>query len=212
MLTFLCLFQLSAGFPPAPPPGDSAGPPSTIAIEPGTHFDSFIPQLPAAQPPGDPGLAVPPTAVDTPRTVAIEYGDGYYTRLTIHKYASYATLPLFALQYWSGQQLIKNNNQGAARSIHGPVAAGIYVLFGVNTVTGIWNLYASRKDPNGRARRTVHSLLMLLTDAGFVWTGALAPGHEEGSSSARADKHRTVAITSGSIALAGYLMMLVWKE
>jgi hypothetical protein len=154
-----------------------------------------------------------PVAVDTPRTIAIEYSDLYYTRLTIHKYASYATIPLFVLQYVSGQELIRHPGEGSwARDVHGPAAAGIAVLFGVNTVTGLWNLYDSRKDPNGRTRRTVHSLLMLAADAGFVWAGALAPDDEEGAGSSRANQHRTVAITSGSVALAGYLMMLIWKE
>ncbi len=214
MVSLICLLQLSAGFPLAQPARDAEAPASTIAIASRIHFESFSSRLPSPQPFAPaPGLVVPATVVDTPRTVAIEYSDGYYTRLTIHKYASYATLPLFALQWWSGEQLLENNEKDSfAGSIHGPVAASIFVLFGVNTVTGLWNLYASRKDPNGRTRRTVHSLLMLAADAGFVWTGALAPGEDEGGPSSRADRHRTVAITSGSVALAGYLMMLIWKE
>ncbi len=38
----------------------------------------------------------------------------------------------------------------------GGLAASIAVLFGVNTVTGVWNLRDARKDPAGRTRRTVH--------------------------------------------------------
>jgi hypothetical protein len=145
--------------------------------------------------------------------VAIEYSDGYYTRLKIHKYASYATIPLFLLQYLSGRELFDNPGDDSwARSVHGPAAAGVAVLFGVNTVTGLWNLYEGRKDPNGRTRRMVHSIAMLAADAGFVWTGATAPDDDEGGSSSDADTHRTIAITSGSVALASYLMMFIWND
>lgn len=167
-----------------------------------------------------PVLAAPPfvsivTVVDTPRMVAIEYRDGYYTRLKIHKYASYATIPLFVIQYLSGRELFNHPGEDSwARSVHGPAAAGIAVLFGVNTVTGLWNLYEGRKDPNGRTRRIVHTVSMLAADAGFVWTGASAPDDDEGEggSSSDADTHKAIAITSGSLALASYLMMFFWNE
>ena len=49
-------------------------------------------------------------------------------------------------------------------------------------MTGVWNLAESRKDPHHRTKRTIHSVLMLLADAGFVVTGATAPEgeHEAG--------------------------------
>ena len=40
--------------------------------------------------------------IDTPtvrRRHAIQYSDQYYTRLTIHRYGSYAMLPLFVAEY-----------------------------------------------------------------------------------------------------------------
>lgn len=189
---------------------------SVIALPIRPHFESFVTGLPAPRPLSPEMVLGIETPVDTPRTVAIEYSDWYYKRLTIHRYASYATIPLFILQYASGQNLMNHPGEGSwARDVHGPVAASIAVLFGVNTVTGVWNLYDSRKDPNGRTRRTVHSLLMLAADAGFVWTGAIAPGDDEGGGggdSSQARRHRTVAITSGSVALASYLMMLIWKD
>ena len=82
----------------------------------------------------------------------IEYSDAYLTRLKIHKYASYATLPLFAAAYITGNELIKNGGNAAswARNTHGTIAGSLAVLFGVNTVTGLWNLYDSRKDPEGK--------------------------------------------------------------
>jgi hypothetical protein len=178
-----------------------------------SDFSTYRPQFPlrsASQSVNGPiGSLI---VADTPRTIAIEYSDWYYTRLTIHKYASYATIPLFIGQYVTGEKLMKNPGEGGPKGLHGALAASVGVLFGVNTVTGLWTLYDSRKDPHGRTRRTLHSILMLAADAGFVWTGSLAPDEEEGGSSSQARKHRTVAITSGSVALASYLMMLIWKD
>jgi hypothetical protein len=216
MLPLLCVLQLAATVPLAPTPPDSEIPrPSLIAAFNPGQFETFTPVLPLPRLPllEASTMGEASVAVDTPRTVAIEYSDRYYKLLTIHKYASYATIPLFVLQSVSGQKLMKDPGQHSwARDVHGPVAAGIGVLFGVNTVTGLWNLYDSRKDPNGRTRRTVHSLLMLAADAGFVWAGAIAPGKDEPAGSARANRHRAVAIGSGSVALVSYLMMLVWKD
>jgi len=91
------------------------------------------------------------------------------------------------------------------------VAAGIEGLFALNTVTGTWNLWEARKDPAGRTRRYVHSALMFLSQAGFVATGLLTPSHDTLDQNRR-NLHRTVAIASMSTALAGYLMMFIWKD
>ena len=147
------------------------------------------------------------------RPKAYHYSDGYYTRLKIHKYASYLTLPLFAAQVWSGSKLWnEGEDAGFARDIHGPVAASIAGLFAVNTVTGVWNLWEGRKDPNGRTRRIVHSLLMITADAGFVATGASAPDDDEGEGGSGATRHRNLALGSMGVALSSYLMMLLWKD
>jgi hypothetical protein len=143
-----------------------------------------------------------------PRPMAFEYSDGYRVRLKIHKYASFATLPLFAAQYAVGQKLYDGNASDSLRSAHSALAASTAVLFGVNTVTGVWNLYEGRKDPNGRTRRTVHGILMLAADAGFVATGLLAPD-DEGEGGGSASTHRTVALTSMAVATVAYLMMLI---
>lgn len=153
-----------------------------------------------------------------PRPKAIEYSDAYYTRLKIHRYASYATLPLFVAEYFVGQKLIHEGTSAShsLRNSHRLLATGIGVLFGVNTVTGLWNLWDSRKEPAGRARRTIHGLLMLTADAGFVATGMTTPRRREGGvriiSSSRANTHRALAIGSMSLATASYLMMLIWKD
>jgi hypothetical protein len=152
------------------------------------------------------------------RPRAIEYSDGYYTRLHIHRIASYLTIPLFAAQYAAGQALVGKDRRSApswARDLHGPLAGAVAGLFGVNTVTGVWNLWEGRKDPNGRTRRWVHGLSMIAADAGFVITGATAPHREEGTTSFRTSgsgTHQAVAIASMSVALSSYLMMLIWKD
>lgn len=150
----------------------------------------------------------------TQRRHAVEHSDWYYRRLTIHKVASYATIPLVATEYYLGDKLFKDEGTSTTRSAHSAVAAGIGVLFGVNTVTGVWNLWDSRNDTQGRARRITHSVLMLASDAGFVATAALAPGDDdefEGGGSDDRDRHRTVAISSIGVSLASYLMMYIWK-
>lgn len=138
------------------------------------------------------------------RTQAVTYSDGYNTRRKIHMLASYATLPLFVAQYVSGEQLY-DGKEGTLADAHGALAGGVAALFAVNTVTGVWNLWEARSDPNGRSRRLIHSLLMLGADAGFAATGMLAPDDDDTSGKST---HRTVALTSMGVATVGYVYML----
>jgi len=138
-------------------------------------------------------------------------------RLAIHKAASFATAPLFVAEYIVGEKLFDDADASSnLKSTHQALATGIGVLFGVNTVTGVWNLWDSRHDTQGRARRMTHAALMLVSDAGFVATASLAPEGEdddergEGESNGQ-NRHRTVAIGSMGVALASYLMMYLWK-
>jgi len=144
---------------------------------------------------------------------AFSYGDAYWTRHKIHKYASIATLPLFISEVVVGQKLVNetgtNNSLGSA---HSALAAGIGVLFGVNSVTGIWNMWDARKDPNGHRKRTIHGILMLVADAGFVATAASAPKRENNAQGVRINgdpsTHRAIALTSIGVATVGYVYML----
>ena len=140
-----------------------------------------------------------------PPQVAVEYSDAYRLRAKVHKVSSFATLPLFATEGVLGQSLYSDPSSGK-KDAHLVVAAGIGALFAVNTVTGVWNLIEARKDPNQRARRLAHGLLMLGADAGFLATAALGPGDDEDEGSRSA--HRAVAFTSIGMATAGYLIML----
>ena len=154
---------------------------------------------------------LPAAVADTnpaPRPRAFEYSDAYGTRLTIHRIASYAMIPLFAASYASGSQLVSKGRAAPAwaRDIHRPAATGTAILFGVNTLTGGWNLLEARHDPDGRTRRTVHGLLMLAADAGFAATGILA--QDASGNASRRDLHRTVAISSMGVSLLSYAIML----
>jgi len=155
-------------------------------------------------------------ATDTTRHKSIEYSNGYYTRLKIHKIASWAMLPFFIGSYATGTDLINNGDNASSfsKNTHGVFATATAGLFAVNTVTGVWNLVESRHDPAGRTRRWVHSIAMFVAEAGFVATGATAPEVEDGEvgDDGNATTHKTLAITSMAVATASWLMMLVWKD
>ena len=145
------------------------------------------------------------------RPTAYEYSDFYNTRRKIHMIASYLTIPMVIGESIAGQKLYDGNGSEAAKSAHGAFTAGLAALFGVNTITGVWNLWEGRHDPNGRTRRVVHSVLMLGADAGFVAAASLAPDDDEGGFSSDRSAHRNVAITSMSVAVGSYIYMLVTR-
>lgn len=143
----------------------------------------------------------------------IEYSDAYFTRLTIHRWASYLTLPLFASEYVVGQKLLNGTGGQNLRGLHGALAAGIGGLFVVNTITGGLNAIEARKDPEEKNRRTLHTVLMLLSDAGFVATGMMAnqregEGSRFGAYTVNNTAHRNMAIAAMGTALVGYALML----
>ena len=165
-----------------------------------------MPSLSPADPPQQPGAT-------RPRAKAFEYSDAYNLRRKIHVYASIATAPLFVTEWVLGQKLYNGTGGESVRSAHRTVATGIGVLFGVNTVTGVWNLMEARKDPNHRTKRMVHGILMLAADGGFLATGLTAPSREDFGDTymSKRSTHRTIAIASVGLATAGYLMMLIGR-
>jgi hypothetical protein len=172
--------------------------------------------LDLALPPGVGRLRLDPFAEEAApqRPHAIEHSDFYYARLTVHRVASLTTAPLFVAEYFLGQKLIRNPpGSPSTLEAHRLVALGLAGLFGVNTLTGAWNLWDSRKDQTGRARRYIHAALMIAADAGFVATASSAPSRRRISTDpSLANRHRTIAIASMSTALASYVMMLLWKS
>lgn len=146
------------------------------------------------------------------RPVAIVYSDGHFTRAKIHKYASFATLPLLGTEFWLGQSLYDDPTSLTSdkRGVHGAVGAGLIGLFAVNSVTGVWNLVESRQAP-GHTRRLLHSLLMLAAEGGLIASAVTAPGHGRNdliNFDANKATHRNIAVVSIGVGTAGYLLML----
>lgn len=143
-----------------------------------------------------------------PRPIAIEYDDAYYTRLSIHRYTSYAVYPLFVGQFISGRE-VWNKGQSAptwAKTGHRAFATALVGVFAVNTVTGLWNLWDGRNDPDGRTLRTVHALTMLAADAAFSYAGSTLAAQAQNSVAKRRE-HMTVTISAmGITALSGLMM------
>ncbi len=187
----------------------------SVVLLSGSHrafAQDIEPQQPAQDAPAT-EPAQPSDAGQDARPKAIEYSEGYALRAKIHRYASFATLPLFATEVALGQSVYNaaDPRTSSARNAHIAVGTAITTLFAVNSVTGVWNLLESRKDPNHRTKRMVHGILMLAADAGFVATFATGPSHEEEqilNYDANRQTHRAIAVTSMGLATAGYLMML----
>jgi hypothetical protein len=147
------------------------------------------------------------------RTGAIEYSNGYYTRLKIHRVLSFAMLPLFAGSFITGDQIIRKGDDapGWARSLHKPLAAGTAVVFGANTITGVWNLWDSRKDPAGRAKRYIHSILFIAAGAGFVYAASKAEDESAAGGGSQNHAHRNIALASMGISVSSWALMLFFK-
>jgi hypothetical protein len=140
---------------------------------------------------------------------AVEYSDAYYTRLTIHRMGSYTMLPLFGLEYYLGNRLLNDQVQPEwLKPTHVGVATGIGALFTVNTVTGLWNLWDARKDPNARTLRYVHSALMIASEAGFALAAAVVDDDEGGAGgSNNRTLHRNIALGSMGLSTLGTAIM-----
>jgi hypothetical protein len=159
---------------------------------------SSIPALPSDTPPPAPRQ----------RVKAIEVSDWYNRRLTMHRWLSYSTVPLFGFQYAAGRRLWYEGRSAPswARNGHRVGATTLAGVFTVNTVTGLWNLWDSRSASEGRTLRYVHAISMLAADAGFTYAGAKLSEEAETSSTKR-QQHRQLALTSMGITVASGLMM-----
>jgi hypothetical protein len=144
---------------------------------------------------------------------AIQHSDAYLTRAKIHRIASYASIPLFAAELYLGESLYNSADPQAHKGAHVVVGTGIIALFGVNTVTGGWNLFGAegRSDTQDRTIKLIHGLLMMAADAGFVATVATAPNSHRDTIPSESAKalHRNVALTSIALGATGYGIMFV---
>lgn len=150
---------------------------------------------------------------------SVQLSDGYYTRLDIHRYAGYAVLPLFALEYFAGQKLLEEGSGAPlwAEKVHKPAAYVVAGIFTLNTVTGLWNFAEAGKIKQGKKRRTLHTVLMLAADAGFVYSAIKAPTTKQIDARIEAGKrggwtpHKASAFASMGVSTIAYLMMYLWK-
>lgn len=153
------------------------------------------------------------TAPDTTikkKRVLVEYSDWYGRRLAIHRTLTWAMIPLFAVSYYTGERLARDGRVGSpywVRAAHPYAATGAAAVFGVNTVTGLWNLWDARHDPEGRKRRIIHSVLFLAADAGFAYAGSI--GEQARNDSEIRSKHRAVALYSMGVSYTSMMIMLL---
>ena len=119
-------------------------------------------------------------------------------------------IPLFAVSYWTGEKLYADgriNSPAYIRALHPYAATGASVVFGVNTVTGLWNLWDGRHDPEGRKRRIIHSVLFMIADGGFAYAGSI--GKQARDNGDIRDRHRTIALSSMGVSYLGMMIMLL---
>ena len=152
------------------------------------------------------------------RRKAVVISAWYERRLTMHRYGSYAMLPLFLGEFLLGQQLLTQKDglfdgtrrepiSASLRNTHRTVAYGLGALFAVNTTTGLWNLWDARKDGSSNARRTLHVLSMLGADAGFAYAGSVAAQRAVNRRPSDARTHRNIALASMGLSTVGVALM-----
>jgi hypothetical protein len=144
------------------------------------------------------------------KKILVDYSDWYGRRLAVHRYLTWAMIPLFATSYYTGERLARDGRIGSPyiiRALHPYAATGASVVFGVNTLTGLWNLWDARHDPEGRTRRIIHSVLFMVADGGFAWAGSM--GKQARDDSAIRDKHRTIALSSMGVSYFSMMLMLI---
>ena len=164
--------------------------------------------------PDPPQAALPPQAPAPAPPPSTPYTHAYEVRKDIHKYASYATLPLFAAEFALGEALPNEpGHSGSTKGLHAAVGAGLVGLFFANTVTGGWNLWQSRHEKEHRTPRMIHSFLMIGANAGFVATWASAPSqHNAATFDQDRTRHRNLAIASIGVGTAGYLLAIFGRH
>lgn len=169
----------------------------------------FAAQLSFVTPAAGPGDSAHSPLQGRPK--AVEVSEWYGRRLTIHRRLSYAIIPMFGFQALAGREIWDKGDlaPGWARTGHRIGATAIASAFTVNAVTGAWNLWDSRSTEEGRGRRYVHAVSMLVASAGFTYAGAVLSEQAETDSRKR-KLHWQVAVSSmGVTAVSGVLMKIL---
>lgn len=151
-------------------------------------------------------IGIPAQAADTVQgTRAIEISEWHGRRLAIHRATAYTVPVLFAAQYVVGQQLYRGvgSAEGPAdwvRPAHRTGAALIGTAFAINATTGLWNLWAERREAEGRTARVLHGASMLAAAGGFTYAGVRLADQAQFSADKRR-QHRQVATASMALTL-----------
>ncbi|HEU4990182.1 MAG: hypothetical protein KGL93_03550 [Gemmatimonadota bacterium] len=196
LLNALLAMALAAAVPP-----DTAPPARPLGAD-------SVPAIPfTVQPPADTGYH------PRPRPRAIEYDDSYYTRLEIHRDLSYAIYPLYVGQYIFGRELWNKSSAAPtwAKTGHRVFATALVGVFGANTVTGLWNLWDSRHDPDHRVLRTVHAITMLAADGAFSYAGSTLATQAQ-NSIAKRRLHRTITLSAMGVTTLSALIMTFYNR
>jgi hypothetical protein len=150
------------------------------------------------------------------RARAIDVSEWYHRRLVVHKTLSYVILPVFAAEYVAGTKLYDAEASstiapGWAKPVHQLGAGAVAGIFGVNTVTGLWNLWDSRHLEKHRWLRISHSAIMLGADAAFAYTGIKLASEAQNSSEKRR-QHREVALYATGVSIGSGVVMKIFNE
>lgn len=212
MLTLLLALAIQAPMPPtaATAPADTT-PALRAAADTVLQVDRFVPSVAVLDPVAFALIA--PRLDDTTRMPQqlVEYSELYGIRADIHRALSWAMIPLFVGSAYTGFQL-RNKGDDApqwTRDAHGPLAGATAVVFGMNTLTGLWNLIEGRKDPDGRAKRIVHGAMFLAAGAGFAYV--TAAGDNIRSTGRSNHWHRDVALGSMAVSVTSWALMALFK-
>ncbi|MEO5567059.1 MAG: hypothetical protein ABIR92_01115, partial [Gemmatimonadaceae bacterium] len=124
--------------------------------------------------------------------------------------------PVFAAQYVAGTKLYDEGAGGGAapgwaRPVHQFGAAAVAGIFGVNTVTGLWNLWDSRQVEDKRWLRVSHAVIMLGADAAFAYTGLKLANEAENSAEKRR-QHRRVAVYAIGVSVGSGVTMKIFND
>ena len=195
-----------------------------------TTFPSYEASLPTAAAeapvhqlnvPSPPGLFPLPAMSDSVRRRhAVRLSYSYYRRLDLHRWVGYAVPPLLLAEFLAGEKLLNEGSEAPlwAEKSHKPIAYALAGIFTFNTVTGVWNLVEAGKVESGKSRRWVHSIMMLVSSAGFIYAAQIAPSTADIDARIAAGKrggwtpHKRAAVASIGLATVAHAMMFIWKE
>jgi hypothetical protein len=174
------------------------------------QMDRFVPSV-AALDPAAFALVAPRLNDTTLIPQLVEYSELYGVRAGIHRAMSWAMIPLFVGSAYTGFQLRSKGDAAPkwTRDLHGPVAGATAVLFGMNTLTGVWNLIEGRKDPEGRGKRIVHGVMFLAAGAGFAYV--TAAGDNIRSTGRSNHWHRDIALGAMAVSVTSWALMALFK-